>query len=221
MKKQIVVIGLGQFGLGLLKALSSLETELIAIDKNKEKVQIASQYSSQVFCFDATEGEALAQLDPGSRDVCVCATGDQSKEVAIICTALLKQMGAKRVIARANDDLHSRILKLVGADEVINPEWDFGAKFANRIMSENILAEMSLGSDLTVTEFKAPDRFWKKSLIDLDLRRNYGITVIAVRSAASGTVKLARADEIIHDGDILIVVSPPGKIEKLLSTYSL
>lgn len=218
MKKQIVVIGLGQFGLGLLKALSKLETELLAIDRDENKTQIASQYASQVFCFDATDGDALAQLSPGSRDVCVCATGDQSKEAAIICTALLKQMGAKRVIARANDDLHSRILKLVGADEVINPEWDFGAKFANRIMSENILAEMSLGSDLTVTEFKAPDRFFKKSLIDLDLRRHFGITVIAVRSAASGTVTLARAEEIIHDGDILIVVSSPGKIEKLLST---
>ena len=127
-KKQIIVIGLGQFGMGLIRALSNKNADVIAVDIDQQKIQAASPHVSQAICFDATNEDTIAQLNPASRDVCICATGDQSKEAAIICTALLKQMGAKRVIARANDELHSRILKLVGADEVINPEWAFGER---------------------------------------------------------------------------------------------
>lgn len=216
-KKQIIVIGLGQFGMGLVKALANKSTEVIAVDRDPQKIQMASTYADHVLSFDATDEESLRQLSPSTRDVCICATGDQSKEAAIICTAILKQLGAKRVIARANDDLHSRILRLVGADEVINPEWEFGARFANRVLNEDILEEMSLGADLVVTEFKAPDFCFEQSLIDLNLRRKYGITVIAIRSASSGAIILAQPEQIIHSGDILIVISKKGEINRLLS----
>jgi trk system potassium uptake protein TrkA len=215
MRKQIVVIGLGQFGMGLVKALYNKRVEVIAIDTDEKKVQAASNYVQQAFTMDGTDEDGLSQLSPASRDVCICATGDQSKEAAIICTALLKQMGARRVIARANDDLHARILRLVGADEVINPEWDFGARFANRIVSEDILGEMSLGSDLMVTEFKSPVPMVGQSLINLDLRRKFGITVMAIRRM-SGLVIQANPEEVIQEGDILIVISKKGEVEKLL-----
>lgn len=216
LKKQIVVIGLGQFGMGLVKTLSTRDVEVIAVDTDEKKIQQAAAFVDKVYCFDATEEETVARLMPASRDVCICATGDQSKEAAIICTALLKQMGARRVIARANDDLHSRILKLVGADEVINPEWEFGARFANRIISESILEQMSLGSDLVVTELKVPPSFANKSLVELNLRKNYGVTVIAVRSEHGGTVKQAAPSEVLRESDILILVSQRGSIERMV-----
>lgn len=216
MKKQIVVIGLGQFGMGLVKTLATRDVEVIAVDIDEKKIQQAAALVDKVYCFDATEEDAVAQLMPASRDVCICATGDQSKEAAIICTALLKQMGAKRVIARANDDLHSRILRLVGADEVINPEWEFGARYANRIISESILEQMSLGSDLLVTELKVPPRFANRSLIDLNLRKNYGVTVIAIRGEHDGTVKPATPNEVLKESDILILVSHRNSIERLI-----
>lgn len=216
MKKQIVVIGLGQFGMGLVKTLSNRDVEVIAVDTDEKRIHQAAALVDKVYCFDATEEEAIAQLMPASRDVCICATGDQSKEAAIICTALLKQMGAKRVIARANDDLHSRILKLVGADEVINPEWEFGARFANRIISESILEQMSLGSDLVVTELKVPPGFANRSLVDLNLRKQFGVTVIAIRSENGGLVKPAAPNEILRESDILILVSQRGSIERMI-----
>ncbi len=215
-KKQILVIGLGQFGMGLVKTLAKKNAEVIALDVDLKKVQQASAYTAQALCCDATDEETLRQLNPASRDVCICATGDQSKEAAIICTALLKQIGAKRVIARANDDLHARILRLVGADEVINPEWAFGERFANRVIDEAILEEMSLGSDLVVTEFKTPSLFAKKSLMELNLRRRYEMTVVAIRSASNGQVKLAQPEEILNLDDILVVVSKIGTVSKLL-----
>lgn len=216
-KKQILVIGLGQFGMGLIKALSKKHVEVIALDIDQKKVQQAGPYSEQAFCCDATDQDTLKQFNPSARDVCICATGDQSKEAAIICTALLKQMGARRVIARANDDLHARILSLVGADEVINPEWAFGERFANRVINEAILEEMSLGADLIVTEFRTPKEFEKKSLLDLNLRKKYGMTVVAIRSATSGQVQLAQPEEVLQKDDILIVVSRTDSVGKLLN----
>lgn len=215
MNKQVIVIGLGQFGLGLVRALSQSNTEIIAVDMDEKRVDLASSWVSKAVCFDATNEESIAQLRPEIRDVCVCATGDQSKEVGIICTALFNQLGAKRIIARANDDLHARILKLVGAHEVVNPEWDFGARFAPRVLSENFLGEMLLDSDLVVSEIVAPSRLCGKSLAELDLRKEYGITVIALKSSRSGLVKQAGPADIINDGDILISASSREAVRRL------
>lgn len=216
MTKQVIVIGLGQFGLGLIRALSQMDTEVIAVDLDEKRVNLASSWVSKAICFDATDEEAISQLRPETRDVCVCATGDQSKEVGIICTALFKQLGAKRIIARANDDLHARILKLVGAHEVVNPEWDFGARFAPRILSESILGEMLLDAELVISEIFAPTKLRGKTLADLDLRNRYGITVIALKDAQTGIVKQAGPNDIINEGDILISASAREAVRSLL-----
>ena len=157
MFKQVIILGLGQFGMGLARALSHYDVETIAVDLDQKRIDLAAPWVTKAMCADATNEEFIAQLEPAKRDVCICATGDQSKEVGIICTALLKQFGAKRIIARANDDLHARILRLVGAREIVNPEWDFGERFAPRILSEHVLNEMLLGSDLVVSEISVPD----------------------------------------------------------------
>lgn len=216
MSKQVLVVGLGQFGLGLVRALSQSDVEIIAVDSDKKQVDIASSWVSKAVCFDATDEESLAQLHPERRDVCICATGDQSKEVGIICTALFKQFGAKRIIARANDDLHSRILKLVGADEVVNPEWDFGERFAPRILSENVLGEMLLGSDLVISEIKATEALWNKTLADLRLQTKFGITVIAVRDRDTGQINNVGPDYMIREGDIIVSAAKRGSVQKLL-----
>ncbi|MCB0403255.1 MAG: TrkA family potassium uptake protein [Bdellovibrionales bacterium] len=217
MKKQVLVIGLGQFGSALVKALVAKRVEVVAVDNDPKRVQYIASEVDQAMCFDATDEDALARLSPATRDVCICATGDQSKEAAIICTALLKQMGAKRVIARGNDDLHSRILRMVGADEVINPEWAYGERYANHVVHEHILEEMSLGTDLVVTEFKVPEVYVGKTLVELQLRRKYGIIVVAVRSGERGTIRIPDPEDTMSAGDILVVVAHEGVVPKLLS----
>ena len=217
MTKQVLVVGLGQFGLGLVRALSQSDVEIIAIDSDPKQVQIASSWVSKAMCFDATDEDALSQLRPEKRDVCVCATGDQSKEVGIICTALFKQFGAKRIIARANDDLHARILRLVGADEVVNPEWDFGERFAPRIISENVLGEMLLGADLVISEITAPTDLWNKRLADLKLQTKFGITIIAVRERKTGKINTVGPDYVLVEGDVIVSAGRKGSIQKLLA----
>jgi trk system potassium uptake protein TrkA len=145
MNRQAIVIGLGQFGMSVARALAERGVEVFAVDIREERVRLASAFSAEAACFDTTDTEALARTSPERRDVCLCAIGDEAREASIICTALLRQLGAPRVIARANDDLHARILGLVGAHHVINPEREFGERFASQIMHQGILAEMVLG----------------------------------------------------------------------------
>lgn len=216
MKKQVIVVGLGQFGLGLVRSLSQSGVEIIAVDSSEKQVELASPWVSQAVCFDATDEDALSRLHPERRDVCICATGDQSKEVGIICTALFKQMGAKRIIARANDNLHSRILKLVGAHEVVNPEWDFGERFAPRILSENILGEMVLDSAFVISEISAPTKFQGQSLKELKLQSHYGINVIAIKKADERELKQAGPDDVLKKGDIIIAASKRETLQKVL-----
>lgn len=216
MKKQVIVIGLGQFGMALTRSLSERGVEVIAIDTEEDKIQIASGFATEALVLDATDEVALARINPGKRDACICAVGDQSKEAAIIVTALLKQMGVKRIIARANDDLHKRILHLVGAHEVVNPERAFGERFANRIVYEHVLEEMTLGTDLIITEFRVPASFAGKTLVELDLRRRYELIVVAIRPGETAQVKLPDPNEVIGRDDILVVVSHEGRVARLL-----
>ena len=96
MRKQVIVIGLGQFGLALGRSLHERGVEVLAIDSSLELVEAAAPFVTEAVCFDATDEKALMRAAPGDRDVCVVAIGDHSRDASIVCTALLKQLGAKR-----------------------------------------------------------------------------------------------------------------------------
>lgn len=216
MNKQALVIGLGQFGMSLARTLTQRGVEVLAIDSRPELVRIASGFVVEAICFDATDEEALTRTAPGRRDFSVCGIGDESREASIICVALLKQMGARRIIARASDPLHERILRMVGAHDVVNPEREFGERFANRLIYERVVGEMPLGDDLVVTELKVPPSFVGHSLADLGLPRRYGVTVVAVRRPGQAAVLVPNPSEKLNPDEIIVVVSRGDAVRKLV-----
>ncbi|MBK8480075.1 MAG: TrkA family potassium uptake protein [Proteobacteria bacterium] len=216
MIKQAIVIGLGQFGMSVARALAERGLEVLAVDRREDRVRVAAGFGAEAVDFDATDTSAVARTSPERRDVCVCAIGDESRESSIICTALLRQMGARRVIARANDDLHARILSLVGAHEVVNPERDFGERFANRIMHDRVMGELPLGEDLLITELRPPPSFVGHTLAQLRLPSRYAITVVAVRRAGRGAVLMPDPNDPLRDDDVLVVVSKQKAVSRLL-----
>lgn len=216
MARQAIIIGLGQFGMSVARALADRRVEVFAADVNADRVRTASAFVSEAACFDATDAEALARTAPERRDVCVCAIGDESKEASIICTALLRQIGASRVIARANNELHARILSLVGAHQVVNPEREFGERFASHILHRGIMHEMPLGEDLRITEVEVPKSFVGRSLAELKLPNRFGVTVVAVRRAGQGSVLLPDPKAPIGDSDVLVVVANEGAVSRLM-----
>lgn len=215
MLKQAIVVGLGQFGMSLARSLTDRDVEVLAVDISEERVRAAANFVADAACFDATDNDALARTSPMERDICICSIGDEAKEASIICTALLRQMGAPRVIARANDQVHARILQLVGAHQVVNPEREFGQRFASQVLYSGVLGELPLGEDLLITELRPPTAMIGHTLRDLELPRRYGITVVAVRRAGS-TVLLPKATDPLDEEDILVVVSKSGAVERMM-----
>jgi trk system potassium uptake protein len=216
MKNQAIVVGLGQFGMSVARTLAERGVEVLAVDIQEDRVRVAASFVAEAACFDATDTDALARTSPDRREVCVCAIGDDAKEASIICTALLRQMGAKRIIARSNDDLHARILKLVGAHQVVNPEQQFGERFASQILHESILGELPLGEDLLITEFQPPAAFVGHTLADLQLPRRFGVTAVAIRRARRSVVDLPNPHEPLEADDVLVVVAKEGAVATLM-----
>ncbi|HUH03444.1 MAG TPA: TrkA family potassium uptake protein [Kofleriaceae bacterium] len=218
MSKQVLIIGLGQFGMSLVRALAPLDVEVIAVDKSKDRVRAVTDLAASTSCIDATDETALATLAPARRDVCICAIGDESRESSIICTALLRQLGARRVLARATDPLHERILGLIGAHEVVNPESIVGQRVAMRLAYDGVRDELTLAGDLVVTDVTAPAALVGHTLKSLGLPQKYEMTVAAIRRGEE--ILNPRGDTLLREGDSLVLVSRTGRVQLFLEKLS-
>lgn len=213
MHKQVMVIGLGQFGMALAQALSERGVEVLAVDISQKKVDAASEFVSYAVAIDATDETALAKLRPADRDAVICCMSNSSKESVIICTALLRQMGCRYIVSRAGNDTYRRILFMVGAHEVIIPEQDYGRRFATHLLYRNMIVDNSGSNELNLTEIRLPENMVGKNLVELALPKKYGIIVAALRRGD----KLMRPDpeQKLQKNDMLLIVSDEQAIAKL------
>lgn len=211
-RKQAMVIGMGQFGMALGRALAERQVDVLAVDLLEARIQAASAFAKDALTLDAMDENALASLRPRTRDLCVCAIGDAHREASIFVTAVLRQLGAPRIVSRASDTVHERILSLVGAHEVINPDRIVGQRLAARLAVDGVVDAMDLGDDLVITEVDAPSSLVGRSLAELELPRRYGLTVLAIRSASDqqASVVQPRPDLRLSERDVLVVVGPAG-----------
>ncbi|MCA9697861.1 MAG: TrkA family potassium uptake protein [Myxococcales bacterium] len=216
--KQALIVGLGQFGMALARTLSERGVEVLAVDRDKNLVQAAANFVAEAACFDAADEESLHRAGPSRRDLCVCAIGNEARESAIIVTALLRQMGAPRIVARATDDLTERILSLVGAHQIVNPERAFGERLAKRLLYRDIVEELPLGPELTITEIRPPAVMVGRSLTELALLERHGVSVVAVRRVGMGPDAAIKPDlqRPLAGDDILVVVSGPEAVRVML-----
>jgi trk system potassium uptake protein len=213
---QVLVIGLGQFGMSLARSLAARGVEVLAVDSGEDKVRAASGFVTDALCFNAMDQKALASVSPEKRDVCICAMGSEAREASIVITALLRQMGAPRVVARAADDIHERILRLVGAHEVVNPDSAFGEQFAGHLLLRGSLAQVPLGDDLLLTELETPSAVVGRALKELSLPTRHGITVVAIRHGGGKERRTLLPDPVVPlaADDVLVVVSPGDAVAR-------
>ena len=220
MSRQAIVIGLGQYGLALASTLTKKGVEVLAVDHREEKVRMIAPLVAEALQLDATDEAALARTSPSERDLCICAIGDDSREASILVTALLRQLGAKRVIGRAVDPLHERILRLVGAHAVVNPEREFGERYATKILYSDIVDEIALGEDLVLTELHPPAAFVGRTLAELDLPKRFQVNVVGIRHEDRDVLAIPDPTKGLAADDLLLVVSRPGGVAKLLEKIS-
>lgn len=212
-KKQYAVIGLGRFGTSVARTLYESGNDVLAIDKDAEAVQEISDYVTHSVVMDATDESALANLGIRNFDVAVVAIGGNIQS-SILATLLIKEAGVKYIVAKGNNELHAKVLYKTGADKVILPERDMGVRVAHNIVSSNILDYIELASDYSIMEIEALEKWVRKTLKELDIRKKYGINIIAIKT--KGEINVSPSPDLkIADKDILIAIGKDKNLEKL------
>lgn len=205
MSRQFVIIGLGRLGVAMLDTLISLDHEVLGIDSDEDVIQeLSSEYPrAHLVAGDATEEAVLRDLNVGHFDGAAVVIGEDM-EAGILATANLKEIGVPFVVARAISKLHARVLRKIGADRIIEPERDMGAQVARTISSPAVIDYVDLGEDEALIEAEVPQKWVGKSLADLHLSRESGLTILAVKpKGKSGTIPTG--DTILNKGDVIVV----------------
>lgn len=209
------VIGLGSFGSNVAKTLYEMGHEVVAIDEEKSKVDDMKDAATHAVQMNAADKENLQAVGITDMDVVVVSLGPDM-ESSVLTTLYLKEMAVRRIVAKALTEDHAKILEAVGATEVIYPEKDMAIKTALRLSNPNILEYLPLISGLTVQEIAAPEKFIGKSLKELDLRNKYNIQVMAIKGIIpEKTTFMPKADFVIKDSDILIILGEEKQLKKL------
>ncbi|NLP29432.1 MAG: TrkA family potassium uptake protein [Clostridia bacterium] len=212
-KTQYVVIGLGRFGTSVAKTLYSLGNDILAIDKEEDMVQEISESDTHAVQLDATDENSLRSIGIKNFDVAVVTIGSNIQASTMV-TLLLKEMGVGYIVAKAQNELHAKVLYKIGADRVVLPEKDMGVRVAHNLLSANILDYIELSPDYSIAEMVVPKEWKGKSLKELDIRAKYGINIMAIKKGEK--VKVAPAGEdSIEEGDIIVAIGSSDKLNKI------
>jgi trk system potassium uptake protein len=213
--KRFAVIGAGSFGYYVAKALYENKNEVIAIDRNKDRVQAIEPFCTSAVVQDVTHIEALKSLGLNELDAVIVSTGANIKPSILICFHL-SRLGINRIIAKAEDDDHGEILKQLGATEIIRPGMDMAHRLAMRLTSPNILEFLPLAEEYTIAQVDPPPSFIGKSLKELDLRKRYEINIIAVKELVPERfVMVPSADFTVKESDILIILGKEKDLKEI------
>ena len=211
--KQVAVIGLGRFGSSVARTLAESGCEVLAVDVDEARVKAIADEVTDAVRANALEEEALRSLGLRNFEVVVVAIGHEV-EASILVTVLLKEMGIPKIVAKAQDELHGRVLQKVGADMVVFPERDMGVRVAHTLISRNVIDEIQLSTDYSILEMVVPHRFLGRNLKELELRQRFGLTILAIRREDRIIVS-PDAEQTLEEGDILVALGQPDKLEGL------
>ncbi|HOM43507.1 MAG TPA: TrkA family potassium uptake protein, partial [Bacillota bacterium] len=197
--KQFVIIGIGRFGGAVAETLSELGHEVLAIDTDEEAIQKISDKVTHAVTADATDESVLKSLGVRNFDVAVVAIGSDIQS-SILITLMLKELGVRYVVAKAQNELHARVLMKIGADKIVFPEREMGERVAHNLISSSILDFIELSEDHSIIEYAVPESWKGKALRDINMRARYGVTVVAIRNMNNESINISpKADSEIKD----------------------
>ena len=211
--KQFIVLGLGRFGSAVATTLVELGHEVLGVDNDEERVNDLKDEITQAVQADITEERVLKELGVKNFDAAIVSIGTDL-EASVLVTMMLKEMGLKYIIAKAQNNLHAKILKKIGVDKVVFPERDMGKRIAHNLITPNIKEYIELEPDYSINEVKALPEFLNKTLSELDLQNKYGISVLAIKTGNSCNI-YPREKNVIKKNDFLIVIGETKRITEL------
>ena len=214
--KSVLLIGLGRFGTQIARKLYDLNHKVMAIDSREERVQAVSSFVEVAQTGDTTDEEVLRSLGVDNYDLCIVSIADDFKS-SLITTSRLKELGAQYVVARASDDIHEKLLKDNGADEVVYPEKQFADWTAIRYTSEHVLDYIELDDGYSIFEVNVPEKWVDKSIIELDVRKKHNINIIAI--TVNGKMNMAVTPDTVLTKENTVFVA--GRYEDIKKCFKL
>ena len=209
--KSFLVIGLGRFGAAVAQELSALGQEVLALDIDAENVQHISDQVTQAIQGDAQDEAVLRSVGARNFDCCVVAVGADMEAV------MLKEMGAKYIVAKAMTPIHARVLERVGADRVVLPEIDMGQRLAQRLARTNVVDYIGVSDEFSIVEIHPPRSWVGNSLGKLGVRAKHQINVLAIRHGEGGQVDVnPQPDKVIGPDDLLIVIGTNEQVNSVV-----
>ena len=223
--QRIAIIGLGRFGNSLARSLGTSDTEVIAIDRNPNLVAAVKDDVALAVRLDSTDEDALLSQDIDDCDVCVVAIGENF-EGALLTTATLKKIGAKRIICRAQTVTHAEIFRRIGADEIVQPEIETGNSLARRLANPQFQDFIELAEGYSLLDIRCPAEFRGKTLSQLQLRSKYQVNLVALKRAVTvqkdgelihtqRITSVPKPDDVMQPDDVLVLVGSHENLERL------
>ncbi|QUH27154.1 TrkA family potassium uptake protein [Serpentinicella alkaliphila] len=212
--KQFIVVGCGRFGSSVARTLYQMGHDVLAIDADEDIVQHISEHVTHAVQADATDENSLRALGIRNFDVAVITIGADIQS-SVMATLIVKELGIKYVVSKAQNEMHAKVLYKIGADRVVFPERDMGVKVAHNLVSSNILDFIELAPDFSIMEISALEEWYGKTLQDLNIRAKYGINVMAVKKKNNEINVSPIARDVIDEGDIMVVIGHNNDLKKL------
>ncbi|MBQ3201209.1 MAG: TrkA family potassium uptake protein [Clostridia bacterium] len=211
--KTFAVIGLGRFGTSVAQTLCALGHEVLAVDRDENRVAAVADSVTHAMVADTTDERALKRIGIRNFDCVILSVGDDIR-ASILSTVLMKEQGAPYVIAKASDALHAKLLEKTGADKVVLPEHEAGIRLARSLVSGSIIDYLDLSDKYSITETRIPEKWAGKTLIDLNVRRNYDVSVIAIRRGEEILVTLDPKAPL-QRGDVLVMIGTNAGLSRI------
>ena len=220
MRRRVLVIGAGQFGSCLAEDLAGRDVDVSVMDPREDRVAELRGSVDQAVIGSGADDRVLESLDIPSFNLVVNAIGEEALEASILCSALLVERGAQRVLARVVSPLHERIVRSLGVDETVHPESDTADLLAKRIAAPGLRSHFDLEEGIRLMEVEVPETWIGRNLKDLALRSRYAVNVVALRRPGTGgrleIIPTPSPDDPLQRGEIVILLGSSDRAEAFL-----
>ncbi|MDD4002593.1 MAG: TrkA family potassium uptake protein [Clostridia bacterium] len=215
---QFAIIGLGQFGTALAKRLYEMDKDVLAIDIDEEKINQISSYVTHSIEGDGGDEDVLKKIGINNFDVVAVCMGNKMQS-SILATLICKQMGVKYIIAKAQNEKHKSVLEKIGADLIVFPEVDMGKKIASRLVNPNLTDIIELTDKYNMIEILTPAVWVNKSLTEINLRKDYAVSVMLIKRSDGDVTVTPGGDSILFSGDSVVICGKNEDIDKITSNF--
>ena len=213
-KKEFIVIGMGKFGQSIARALADSGCDVLAVDNNEENIREIAEDVTHAMVINITDADDFATLGVKNFDAAVIAIGS-NMETSVMCTILAKEAGVPYILAKANSELHAKILRKVGADLAILPEREIGIRMANRLVMGQYFDATEITSTFSMMELPVPEKWAGQTLVQLNLRAKKKINVIAIKKPDGRIEVNPDANAAIEPDDTLVVIGKNDRLQVL------